>query len=289
MMKRVILAEFADTQGGHRLGLLNPETVLEYEDEDGEITKYNPGLLASQVFLWESFTKHVKETFYIAKKDPIVVLAVGDLTQGDKYANEWVSTRKSDQIDIALWNMKPWMQKPNVKTIRIAKGTAAHNFGEGTAEILLARLLKSEYPKKNIRALHHGLAKVGGITVDYSHHGPTTGGRNWLKGNEARYYLRSLMKDEFDEGNIPPNLVTRAHYHDYVQETLTLYHRGKYHTSQLTILPSYCLLDNHARQATKSVSKVRFGMVVYEIVDGKILSTIPMIERVDIRTQEKLA
>ncbi len=165
-MKRVILAQFADTQGGHRLGLLNPETVLEYEDEEGNTTPYNPGLTASQQFLWESYTKHIKEAFYLAKKDPVIVFLVGDPTQGDKYPHEWVSTRKSDQIDIALSNMNPWFQKSNVKTMRLAKGTPAHNFGEGTADILLAKMLPAKHPKGDIRTLDHGLANIGGIKID---------------------------------------------------------------------------------------------------------------------------
>jgi len=97
------------------------------------------------------------------------------------------------------------------------------------------------------------------------------------------------MEDDFDDGNAPPDLTIRAHYHDFIMETLTKYHRGKYYTSRLNILPSYCILDDHARKVTKSVAKVRIGMVAYEIIDGKILDTYPLVERLDLRTKEKLA
>jgi hypothetical protein len=288
-MKRVIAVAFSDTHGGHRLGLLNPETVLETEDEEGEVIPYQPGLYPAQEFLWETYTKHIGEITKLAGKDEIIVKVMGDIVQGNKYAHEWVSTRVSDQFDIATWNMKPWLQLPNVKTVRFAKGTAAHNFGEGSGEITVAKMLRAEYPKKNIRTIYHGLAKIAGVTFDFAHHGPGTGLRNWLKGNTARYYLRSLMEDEFDDGNAPPDVVLRGHFHEYISEVLTKFHRDKYYTSRMVILPSYCMLDDYARQATKSASKVRFGMVAFEIVDGKILDVIPLIERVDLRTRENLA
>jgi len=165
-MKRVILAAFADPQSGHRLGLLNPETVLEYEDEEGEIKPYNPALLAAQKFLWESYTKHIDEIKKLAKKDDIVLLVVGDVTQGNHYAHEWVSTRIADQFEIAMWNMKPWTQLSNVKKVRFCKGTAVHSYGEGTSEIVVAKMMRGEYPKINTRALYHGLANIGGVKID---------------------------------------------------------------------------------------------------------------------------
>ena len=150
-------------------------------------------------------------------------------------------------------------------------------------------MLGSEYPKKNIRTIYHGLAKIGGATFDYSHKGPGTGIRNWLKGNVARYYLRSLMEDEFDDGNAPPDVVLRGHFHDFVLETLTKYHRDIYYTSRIVVLPSYCMMDDFARQATRSASKIRFGMVAFEIVDSRIKDVLPLIERTDLRTKENLA
>lgn len=53
VMKRVILLVFSDTHGNHKLGLLNPKTVLYDETEEGELIPYTPRLTASQQYLWK--------------------------------------------------------------------------------------------------------------------------------------------------------------------------------------------------------------------------------------------
>lgn len=287
-MKRVILAYATDKHGGHRLGLLNPETVLEYEDRKGNLVEYNPDLLDFQKYLWELHEKHIKEIQKLAGKDEIVVFEGGDSTAGNKYPHEQISTRISDQFDIAAWNLRPWCELKNVKIARIAKGTGAHSFGEGTSEVTLQRILKGWYPKKDIRTVYHGLAKIAGLTVDYAHHGPTTGSRNWLKGNEARYYMKSLVQDEIDLGNTPPDLILRGHYHEYVEEYLVKLFQGARYKVQLNIVPSYCGIDDYSRKITKSKYILHLGMVAYEIIDGKILDTYPLFETIDIRTKERL-
>jgi hypothetical protein len=288
-MKRVILAVASDKHGGHKLGLLNPDTVLEDEDSKGNLIQWTPTLEPFQEYLWGLHLEHIHETRRIAGKDEIILIDNGDLTAGNKYPHEQVSTRISDQFDIAAWNLKPWLDLKNVKTLRITKGTGAHTFGEGASEIITQRILKSQYPKKDIRTIYHGLAKVGGITVDYTHHGPGTGSRNWLKGNVARYYMKSLVQDEIDLGNTPPDLIIRGHYHEYIEEYLVKMFMGTRYKVQLNIIPSYCGIDSYARQVTKSTYILQHGMVVYEIIDGKILDTVPLMETIDMRTKEKLA
>jgi hypothetical protein len=282
------LAVASDKHGGHKLGLLNPETILEDEDSKGNLIQWTPTLGSFQEYLWDLHQKHVEEVKKLAGKSEIVVFDNGDLTAGNKYPHEQVSTRISDQFDIAAWNLRPWLDLKNVKVVRITKGTGAHTFGEGSSEIITQRTLKERYPRKDIRTVYHGLAKVAGVKVDYAHHGPTTGSRNWLKGNEARYYLKSLIEDEIDLGNEPPHLILRGHYHAYIEEYVIKLHRNKRYKVQFNIIPSYCGIDDHARQITKSKSILQHGMVCYEIVDGKILDTYPMFKTIDIRTHEIL-
>jgi len=288
-MKRIILAVASDKHGGHKLGLLNPETTLEDEDRKGNLVEWHPELEPFQQYLWKLHQKHIDDTKHLAGKDPIIVIDNGDLTAGNKYPHEQVSTRISDQFDIAAWNLRPWLDLKNVKTVRITKGTGAHNFGEGSSEVITQRILKGWYSKKDIRTIFHGLADISGTLIDYSHHGPFTGSRNWLRGNEARYYLKSLIQDELDLGNRPPNLVLRGHYHSYVEEYVIKVVNGKRYKVQLNVIPSYCGIDSYARQATRSSYILTHGMVCYEIIDGKILDTYPFMETIDIRTKEKLA
>jgi len=288
-LKRVILAIASDKHGGHKLGLLNPETVLEDEDSKGNLFQWTPELQPFQQYLWERHKSDIDDVKHLAGKDEIVLIDNGDLTAGNKYPHEQVSTRISDQFDIAFYNLLPWLELKNVKTLRITKGTGAHTFGEGSSEIIVQRRLKERYPKKDIRTIYHGIANVAGIKVDYTHHGSGTGSRNWLKGNEFRYYMKSLIQDELDFGNTPPDLILRGHYHEYIEEYVVKLAHGKRYKVQGNITPSYCGIDDHARQITKSKYLLQHGMVAYEIVNGKILDTYPFFEAIDIRTHEELA
>lgn len=285
-MKRVILAVASDKHGGHKLGLLNPETILEDEDSKGNLIQWTPELGAFQQYLWNLHEQHVEDVKHLAGKNDIILIDNGDLTAGNKYPHEQISTRIADQFDIAAWNLRPWLELKNVKILRITKGTGAHTFGEGSSEIITQRILKGWYPKKDIRTIYHGLAKIAGLVVDYTHHGPTTGSRNWLKGNEFRYYLKSLIQDEIDLGNTPPDLVLRSHFHEYVEEYIVKMFMGTRYKVQGNIIPSYCGIDDHARKITKSKHILHHGMVCYEVIDGKILDTVPMFETIDIRTRE---
>jgi len=284
-LSRTILVTFSDTHGGNKLGLINPDTVLYDEAEDGEKVPYKPRMTATQSYLWGLYQSHIEEVKKIAGKDRICVLHVGDLTQGLRYPQALVSTRMADQILIAVGNMEPWCKIPNVSHIRLAGGTQSHEFMESTSTILVKEQLSSEYKGKDIDLCQHGLLEIdGGFTVDYAHHGPYPGSRVWLHGNVARYYLRDLMMQDIMEGNVPPNLVVRAHYHTPIKEHLEI--MG--YESWLYILPSYCALGIYGRQSMRSVNRTTHGLNVYEIVGGELGRVYRLHERVDVRTKEAI-
>ena len=288
-MKRAIIAAFGDSHSGHVLGLLNPETKIKAWDELGNKYWYCPELNKSQEYLWhDCYIPDIENVKKLAGKDPIVVFHAGDLTQGNKYISQWVSTRSSDQIYMAEASMLPWFQLKNLVATRLARGTDSHGFGEGTADLTVEGLLQRRFPKRNIEVVYHGLAEILGIKVDYAHHGPYTGSRNWLKGNVARYYLRSAMMDEIQMGNVPPHLYIRGHFHNYVEEYLRISNAQHAYKSWLTVLPSYCLMSDYARQATRSQFSITNGMVAYEVIDNKIVEIHPFTHTIDIRTKEKI-
>ena len=292
---RKVAVFFADTHGGHKLGLLNPETEVptaRLEIRGGEAVSVPgtehliPGPMARD-WLWPNYLTDIRDVIDFARGDPIIPAHNGDACQGDKYTDERVSSRRSDQIFIAEANMRPWFQIPNVEAFRFIEGTGAHDFGEGTAAHELVKLLKPQYPKVDIGETAHGLLTINGMTVDIAHHGPSTGGRNWLRGNIARYYLRSLMQDCINMGKRPPRLVVRSHYHEYIHERVEIDGKELY-VSDIIITPSYCGLGCYARQATKSKHLLDNGMVAVEIIDGELGRLRPLRHRLDLRTREEL-
>jgi hypothetical protein len=286
--KRLILADLSDTHGGHRLGLLNPETTCYDETENGQLVPYTPKLTASQVYLWELYQQNIEYVQRLAGEDEIILLHNGDLAQGNKYPQQLVSDRMADQIEIAVKNLEPWFALPGLEKVRIVAGTGSHNFQQASAEIIVATSLQRQYAGHDIKMLYHGLADIDGLGVDYAHHGPFPGSRKWLKGNEARYYLRSIMMDDIMSGKTPPRLVLRAHYHEWIKETLEITVGNKTYESTLVITPSFCMVGDYAMQAVRSPNGITNGMAAFEIVDGELIRVHRLTKSLDIRTRETL-
>jgi hypothetical protein len=273
----------SDTHAGHRLGLMNPSVTLYDEDPiTGEPVPYTPASTAAQSYLWRLRTKALETVDRLTDAaGEWVYLHNGDETQGNKYKDELITSRQSDQGMIAASNMQPVYSR-NPSSARFSAGTGAHDFGEGSSTQTLCKLLQAEYPNVSTKSVNHGLMTVGGMAVDYAHHGPPPGARSWLRGNVARFYLRDLMLGEIVAGRTPPRLVVRSHYHETVIEDVRV---GKY-LSTIVITPSMCLLGNHGRQATRSTPRVINGILAVEIVDGDIAKLHELTNVVDIRIKE---
>lgn len=288
MAKRRWIVALADTHAGHKLGLLNPDTVLYEEDEQGDLVPWTPKLTAFQEYLWPLYQKAIGWVCELTGDDEVIVLHNGDATQGDRYAQHLVSTRMADQIIIGTNNLKLWLDLPNVSKFRIVKGTGSHVFDEGSSEILIAEQLKAAYPERDIACLYHGLLNVDGFEVDYAHHGPGAGVRDWTNGNMVRYYLKDLIAREWKAGRYPPSLTLRAHYHTWVWETVREILRERECRFDAVVLPSWCGLGEHGAKATKSQPRIVNGLAVFEIVDGRLKDVHPYLKWLDIRTREKV-
>ena len=268
MSKRKIGAIISDLHTGHTLGLCNPDSTVS-SDVDGKLKQVPVKLNDFQIYLWERYLHFVETVKKVAGKDEVFVLCMGDLTQGKQFMRELMSTRMADQITLAVDALAPLLTLPNMKLVRLIKGTGAHVFEEGSSEILVAEKLHSDYPKLDVQPLYHGLLNVGGCSIDYSHHGATGGSRAWLTGNECRYYLRSMMIQHLERGQEPPQLVLRGHYHRRVKETLTYWHNDGgddvEYESTLLLIPSFCGVDDFARKVAKSPDAVVNGGAIVVI------------------------
>lgn len=285
---RKLAVLLSDTHAGHKLALLNPTTQLWQEDEEGNLHPYNPRLTAVQEYLWDLYNRHIDRTLLLAHNDPLVVLHVGDSTWGQKYIHQLVSTSPADQVAMAVANLRGWLDIPDVKTLRLAHSTQSHAFYEGTSDILIAEQLAGMYPGRGVRAFSHARFDIDGVLFDVAHHGPTPGSRKWLEGNEFRYYIRSLAMQDLLRGETPPRVVVRAHYHKYVRETVRIQANGHEYVVDGVILPSYCGLTDFGRQAVKSPFILSNGLVVAEVVAGRLVELHPFVQTIDLRTKERL-
>jgi len=284
---RAFLLYQTDTHGGHKLGLLNPATEIFDEDPDGLYKVFTPKLTAVQEWLWHDvYIPGLDQVARIANGAPIAIMHGGDSTHGVHHPEQLITTSLASQITIANNNLKPALELPNVKALRMMMGTGVHEFGEGASAQLVTSQLRPVYPGIDMRVLYHNLAEVAGVRVDCAHHGPGPGSRTWLRGNVARFYLRDVMFQELLDGRDPPDLLLRGHYHEYVHEKVMIMQKGEEVWSCLVVSPSMCGLGDYGRKATHSAFVLRCGMVLFAIENRKIVDVIPLIESVDLRTRE---
>jgi hypothetical protein len=292
---RRIIVVASDWHCGHKLGLFNPETEL-YEDEvDGVESKIDHELSVFQEYLWyDIWLKVIDQVKRLADGDPIGLIVNGDITQGKKHPEQLVTTSIANQFLIADAALKPWADKvPTLSLIRFAFGTASHIFEEGTSPVLVSRLFKRSYPKINTAVVRHGLLDVLGMKIDYAHHGPSQGIREWTKGNQLRYYLKSVMAGYFKNGQDPPDVVYRSHYHYPHREIVSDFVAGdnghpRTVESRIYLTPSMCGMNDYAYRATRSNSKIYNGIMVLEIENGRIVDDHldEFVWMLDLRTEE---
>jgi len=276
----------ADFHAGHKLGLCNPETILWEEGPEGEPVARYPGLGPFQERLWGMNLEMIASVKDFADGDETTIFYVGDLTHGNRYIEELMAVTPDDQMQIGYWSLKPWLELPNVNVSRLFQGTYVHTFG-GSSEAIVTRQLRGDFPKCDIKTVAHGRITVGGVTLDVTHHGPSTGSRRWLEGNNPRFYLRDLQQKEFALGNEPPQVVMRAHRHTWIpEERLRVWWQGKTYESAMILLPSMCGLSAHGRQVMQAPFILTLGCVCVEVVNGQVGRILPLVKMLDIRTKE---
>jgi hypothetical protein len=286
---RAVILALADLHSGHKFGLCPSGAIIYDEMPNGDFAPRRATLTAFQEMLLGLVERIVAAAVELAGDDPLYLKVLGDPTHGFKHPEQLMTTRLADQIEISVAALDLVISRlPTLKFVRLVVGTGAHEFGEGSATLLIARLLAAKYPHLDIRALYHGLADIAGAQVDYSHHGPGKGKRIWLAGNESRFYLRDICLRAVAAGAKPPHLVLRGHTHTLVNEVVTIELADGMFESRLIVCPPMCGMGDFARQVTLSAAGITVGAVLTEIIGGKTLAPEFIYETFDIRTKETL-
>ena len=278
--KARLLVVLSDLHCGHRLGLLAPDTELLEIDAKGNVTAWTPSLGPTQEYLWDLYQGHLDSI--MARGLDVTLLVNGDLTHGAKYRDALFTESLHDQCIVAEQCLTPWLDA-GVKRVRIIRGTGSHTL-EGSTEGMIANLLSKGYPKADVAIVGHGLFELDGFRFDVAHHGPSKGIREWTSGNQCRYYLRSLMLTEIGRGQDPPEWVVRSHFHSYMPPERV---NAAGRTSEMVLTPSYCGMNGHGRQATRSQHVQSHGLVLFEIGEGQCRFEA-MVQTLDLRSREQL-
>lgn len=280
--RRIVLA-LSDMHAGGKMGLLNPATVLERADDLGRVEQWTPALGATQRWLWERYQDCLSDAADLAGDDEIVVLHVGDATNGTAHGGNIPDTTMADQREIACCNLLPLLALPQVRRMRLSTGTAVH-----VPDCAEARIAASLAGGSDVRVAHHERLTMDRVIFDVAHHGPYPGSRDWLKGNVALLYLRSAVYTDRRLGAAPARCYLRGHFHEYVSAHHEEYWEGQRYLYDLTVIPSFCGLTDFARKVTRSTPALTVGMVAYIVRGGQIEGIEPLTDTMDLRLEEEL-
>jgi len=282
--KRRAIVAMGDTHAGHKLGLCHPGVALVRVNDDGGVQLFTPELTDTQRYLWGLYQGHQEQVLEFIGGPADLLIHGGDSTHGFKHNGGLMDVDAGEQVAIARANLVPWLD--SAKRIRFVSGTAAHvAMGHATASALIAAQLGHE----DASAAHHLRIEVGGVLFDVAHHGPGPGSREWLRGNVARYYLRSrVLKDVNKLGKAPATVYLRFHHHIWLHEMLEMEVNGGSHWAHLVVCPSYCGLNDYARQVTQSTPELTNGLVVFLVEDGRLLEVRPFKATRDLRVRETI-
>jgi hypothetical protein len=317
--KRICTFVMSDNHAGYQFGLVPPNVKLPKLDDylaratmegatpqteeqveglfmgwyDYEV--WTPELTATQKQLWEWFETDRQAVLDWIDGDPFYLIHIGDTCQGNALPRQYLMTpRFIDQLIIAEEILAPIAEQPNCLGGRFVKGTTWHAGYHGSAEMTVARLLQKR-TKKPFKVWYHMDMHLDGIRWDIAHHGPNNSAREWLAGNSLRYYTRDLVARHLKNGEQPPDVVLRGHYHDRKIEVWIEHLNDRSIQVWSAICPAYALfMDDYTLMATKSKPFMTAGMLVTEQVDGKFKGVFDevgdhsIVHTVDIRMKEQL-
>jgi len=286
--RRVILYPISDPHGGYRFGLMRPGIQLPPLDPDEKY--HQPTATAFQRRIWKHFLEDLEFVKDLAGDDEVLLLIIGDVIQGSVLPHGMLVTpRASDQKHIIEDALEPIFSLPNLKTVRLVKGTGAHTNRHGSAELELAKHIRDKYGK-DAKTHYHYKLNVAGVSIDMSHHGPATGIRPWLTGDEIRRYLKAIMMRELMGGKVPPKIVLRGHYHDRTIEHVHMAGvEGQLFDSWGIVCPGYSLFtDDYTLKATRSKDYMTVGTMPIEIVDGRVKDVFDRAHTIHVARRESL-
>jgi hypothetical protein len=286
--RRVIDVITTDEHGGSIYGLMSPDVVLESIDAEGNRIPWVPQQSKTQQSIWAWRNLDVQAVIDLAGDDEIIVHNLADVTHGLRFMSELVSTRGSDQVLIAAENQRQWLRLPNVKKLRLLKGTGVHEFGEGTTPLLVEAILRPEFPDKDISVAYHYKTEIDGLRLDLAHHGAPPGIRKWLEGNILELYARDIIIKKLLAHKEPPHLIARGHFHHFITRVSTVQANGFTHEARVTLCPSYCMTDDHARKVGRSPDSIVIGLIALEIIDGALVKQHEFRRTIDFGTREVL-
>lgn len=210
----VVVAVVNDLHCGSTVAVCPPRVEL----DDGGAYEASK----AQRWLWQCWHQYWDQVASVCEGlgYPLYVISNGDLFDGDHHNTpQIVSRNPTDWFTIANACMEyPLALGP--ERLFFVRGTEAHVGKSASLEEGFAKRLRSDGipvegdPDTGTASWWHLRMQVEDVRLDVAHHG-RTGMRAHTEGNAANLYAHDILLHHIKEGDTPPHLALRAHYHRF--------------------------------------------------------------------------
>jgi hypothetical protein len=212
-MAKTVIAVAGDLHAGSTVALCPPEVPL----DDGGF--YHPS--KAQSWLWQCWLAYWQEVEReAAEADRFYQIFNGDMLDGDHHNTSQIISRNPADWSYLLGEALavPLALRPD--KLFVVRGTEVHNGKSNSGEEGLAKRWRLDGlpivgdPETGTASWWHLRAEIDGVRLDVAHHG-RTGHREHTRTNAANLHAHDILLAHVKQGDTPPDLCLRAHYHRF--------------------------------------------------------------------------
>lgn len=268
-----LIAALSDLHAGSTVAVAPPEPI---ELDDGG--HYLPNKAQKWMWgLWEDawgeFYGRMLDRY---QPDTQTLVLNGDMVDGDHHRTpQIVSPLEGIHFRIAHECLKRGPMQHGFDRVHMIRGTESHvGRGAGMEEGLARALMKQhgfpivEDPDTGTATSYWRRIDIDGVRIDVRHHG-RMGQRAHTKDSYIRWYAQDIWLSHIRDGDEPPDLALRSHFHQYADS-------GRMHKvrTRVVALPAWQLLTAYTHRIT--VEELgELGIVVFVVRDGQLLEPEP--------------
>jgi len=280
------LALFGDLHSGHPFAL-HPDTPTILPDDEAIAPN------RWQLLEWEFWLNSWDTVAELRRGRQLIVCHNGDAIEGIHHGTTQLMTMRKDvQERIHYRCMQPVLDRVSFRQGRdrlfYITGTEPHVGPGSSTEERIARTLLDIKPDDNTVGSYvkkRLLLRVGGNLISIAHHGPGRGARNWLRGNNLRWFLKSYYLDCLETKAEMPRFIVRSHRHQ--SDRAEVRDRNFKIVSEAFTLPGWQLKTEFVyRLNPDGVSEI--GLLVIQIDPDGSSEVIPLITQIQQDEEEEL-
>lgn len=254
---RQILAVVSDLHQGSSVAV-SPQRV---EKLDGGYHQASELQLA----MLEYYQKAWADIFNIAGGDEVIVVANGDMVDGDHHDTyELWSHLVNDQVTAALYLLTPIFNRASRGFVM--QGTSSHVIDGATAEDWIA----SELGAHKKRSLPKLELTIQGQRFFFAHHGPSPGNTEHTLGDPIRRELKKQFFRALRYDKRPAHWYIWSHWHRCWHETVTMEYKNEPYRMHGIVTPAWQLHTKYVNRIEKGRSIADIGLIFFVIENGYV-------------------